>query len=402
MQSMVSLSSNPQPPKKEEGWAYNCGKCGTGFANLMDHIEHKKKCVPDTEFENKNQEEKVDDRNKQNNPKFQCSKCGEKFTNMVWYSKHQGTCTKTMDTEEDEYSEFMKSESSKNDLNEKMKPPDNKASDPKKNETKSNIKDAVPTPKVAETVKEPAMTKETPKESPKTSEKPTDDPGIKVKRFSAIIPDEPPEKFLDSPPKDIPAAGCDDHKKKKASGDPKHSRGGDLLTNGVAEKGEKTKDENNDKKLNGVNNPTKDSGARPQNNLESDEVKTRKGGSATTTKTGKITKTAKPELSKTGLSKAAEEVVAPKKTSTVEPMDVDEPEVKPKPSLKKNEMPMGSLLKDLPASNSSQQQASNPGRSAQPGNLREIHPLAVILASVLLLLLRQSIQSLSMRDVDYV
>merc|ERR1719239_2087627 len=78
------------------------------------------------------------------------------------------------------------------------------------------------------------------------------------------------------------------------------------------------------------------------------------------TKTGKITKTAKPELSKNGLSKAAEEVVTPKKTSTVEPMEVDEPEVglKSKPSLKKNEMPMGSLLKDLPASSSSQ--APNP------------------------------------------
>jgi len=366
---------NAQPPKQEESWAYNCGKCGTGFANLMDHIEHKKKCVPDTEFEKKNQEsEKVDDRNKQNAPKFQCAKCGEKFTNMVWYSKHQGTCNKTMDTEEDEYAEFMKSETSKNDLNSQSKPPDKKASEkPKKEETKSNVKDTAPKTYDAQTAKEPVIKTETTKEpevkvkvnekatesksstkgeSPKMPEKSKDDP-IKVRRFSAIIPDEPPEKFMDSPPKDIPAASCD-HKGKET--DPKHSRG-EELTNGVTENGQKTKAENSEKKLNGVNNLNKDSAARPQNNLESDEVRTKKAGS-TITKTGKITKTAKPELSKNGLSKAAEEVVTPKKTPTVEPMDVDEPETKAKPALKKNEMPMGSLLKDLPASSS---QAPNSG-----------------------------------------
>jgi len=366
---------NAQPPKQEESWAYNCGQCGTGFANLMDHIEHKKKCVPDTEFENKNKEsEKVDDRNKQNAPKFQCAKCGEKFTNMVWYSKHQGTCNKTMDTEEDEYAEFMKSETSKNDLNSQSKPPDKKASEkPKKEETKSNVKDTAPKTYDAQTAKEPVIKTETTKEpevkvkvnekatesktptkeeSPKMPEKSKDDP-IKVRRFSAIIPDEPPEKFMDSPPKDIPAASCD-HKGKET--DPKHSRG-EELTNGVTENGQKTKAENSEKKLNGVNNLNKDSAARPQNNLESDEVRTKKAGS-TITKTGKITKTAKPELSKNGLSKAAEEVVAPKKAPTVEPMDVDEPEAKAKPALKKNEMPMGSLLKDLPASSS---QAPNSG-----------------------------------------
>merc|ERR1712045_789335 len=128
--------------------------------------EHKKKCVPDTDFENKNQEsEKVDDRTKQNAPKFQCAKCGEKFTNMVWYSKHQGSCTKTMDTEEDEYSEFMKNESGKNDLNSQSKPPDKKASEtPKKDETKSNVTDTAPKPSVQETSKDPVikpgMTKE--------------------------------------------------------------------------------------------------------------------------------------------------------------------------------------------------------------------------------------------------
>ena len=386
----------------------------------MDHIEHKKKCVPDTEFEKKNQDsEKVDDRNKQNAPKFQCAKCGEKFTNMVWYSKHQGTCNKTMDTEEDEYAEFMKSETSKNDLNSQSKPPDKKASEkPKKEETKSNVKDTAPKTYDAQTAKEPVIKTETTKEpevkvkvnekatesksstnstkeeSPKMPEKSKDDP-IKVRRFSAIIPDEPPEKFMDSPPKDIPAASCD-HKGKET--DPKHSRG-EELTNGVTENGQKTKaEENSEKKLNGVNNLNKDSAARPQNNLESDEVRTKKAGS-TITKTGKITKTAKPELSKNGLSKAAEEVVTPKKPPTVEPMDVDEPETKAKPALKKNEMPMGSLLKDLPASSS---QAPNSGRSSSHPGKREIHPLAIIFASVFLLLLRQSMQSLSMRDVDYV
>merc|ERR1712037_157797 len=296
-------------------------------------------------------------------------------TNMVWYSKHQGTCNKTMDTEEDEYADFMKSETSKNDLNSQSKPPDKKASEkPKKEETKSNVKDTAP-----KTSKEPVIKTETTKESevkvkvnekatesktptkeesPKMPEKSKDDP-IKVRRFSAIIPDEPPEKFMDSPPKDIPAASCD-HKGKET--DPKHSRG-EELTNGVTENGQKTKAENKEKKLNGVNNLNKDSAARPQNNLESDEVRTKKAGS-TITKTGKITKTAKPELSKNGLSKAAEEVVTPKKTPTVEPMDVDEPETKAKPALKKNEMPMGSLLKDLPAS-SSQAPNSEPtsGRS---------------------------------------
>merc|ERR1712037_1019970 len=277
-----------------------------------------------------------------------------------------GTCNKTMDTEEDEYAEFMKSETSKNDLNSQSKPPDKKASEkPKKEETKSNVKDTAPKTYDAQTAKEPVIKTETTKEpevkvkvnekttesksstkgeSPKMPEKSKDDP-IKVRRFSAIIPDEPPEKFMDSPPKDIPAAGCD-HKGKET--DPKHSRG-EELTNGVTENGQKTKAENKEKKLNGVNNLNKDSAAQPQNNLESDEVRTKKAAGSTITKTGKITKTAKPELSKNGLSKAAEEVVTPKKTPTVEPMDVDEPaEAKAKPPPKKNEMPMGSLLKDLP------------------------------------------------------
>ena len=377
----------------------------------MDHIEHKKKCVPDTDFENKNHEsEKVDDRTKQNAPKFQCAKCGEKFTNMVWYSKHQGSCNKTMETDEDEYAEFMKSGTGKNDLNSQSKPPDRK-----KDEMNSNVKDTAPKPAKepvikTETAKEPEVKakvneKETEsksstngtntrkEESPKVSEKAKDDP-IKVRRFSAIIPDEPPEKFLESPPKDIPAASCD-HKGKET--DPKHSRG-EELTNGVTENGQKTKAEHKEKKLNGVNNLNKDSAAPPQNNLESDEIRSKKAGS-TITKTGKITKAAKPELSKNGLSKAAEEVVTPKKTPAVEPMDVDEPEGKAKSPLKKNEMPMGSLLKDLPASSS---QAPNPGRFLHPGAQRAIQPLAVIFASVFLLLLRQSMQSLSMRDVDYV
>ena len=94
-------------------------------------------------------------------------------------------------------------------------------------------------------------------------------------------------------------------------------------------------------------------------------------------------------------------MVTPKKTSTVEPMEVDEPEAQ-KTSYKKNEMPMGSLLKDLPASSSSQA-SSNPGRSPHNPGKGTIHTLvAIILASVFLLLLRQSMQSLSMRDVDYV
>merc|ERR1712037_1095043 len=83
----------------------------------------------------------------------------------------------------------------------------------------------------------------TKEESPKMPEKSKDDP-IKVRRFSAIIPDEPPEKFMDSPPKDIPAASCD-HKGKET--DLKHSRGEELTT-GVTENGQKTKAEENSEK----------------------------------------------------------------------------------------------------------------------------------------------------------
>ena len=386
----------------------------------MDHIEHKKMCVPDTEFESKKQfEEKMDDRSKQNNPKFQCSKCGEKFTNMVWYSKHQGTCNKTMYTEEDPYAEFMKSETSKSDLNGKSKPPETTPSESlKRDEAKSSVQESGPKPNVNNPFKEPIVKAEAGKESAvkveenvakakvndtpqnsqshsekNKSEKSSDDPA-KVRRFSAVIPDDPPTKFMDSPPKDIPVADCD-HKEQES--DLKHSRGEDL-TNGVTENGEKK-----EKKSNGVNNLNKDSQGRPQNNVEPDDLKPKKAG-GTITKTGKISKTTKPELSKNGLNKAAEEVITPKKTSTVEPMEVDEPiKSKAKPSaVKKNDMPMGSLLKDLPTSGSASQ-ASNSGWSAnhQPGRMA-LHPIAVILATVFLLLLRQSFQSLSTRDVDYV
>merc|ERR1712156_113431 len=131
---------------------------------------------------------------------------------------------------------------------------------------------------------------------------------------------------------------------------------GEDLTNGVTENGEKK-----EKKSNGVNNLNKDSPGRPQNNVEPDDLKPKKAGS-TITKTGKISKTTKPELSKNGLNKAAEEVITPKKTSTVEPMEVDEPvETKAKPTSvkKKNDMPMGSLLKDLPTSGSAPQTSNS-------------------------------------------
>lgn len=392
----------------------------------MDHIEHKKICVPDTEFESKKQsEEKMDDRSKQNNPKFQCSKCGEKFTNMVWYSKHQGTCNKTMNTAEDPYAEFMKSEMSKSDLNGKSKPPETKPSESlKRDEAKSGVQESGPKPNVnnafkeqvakAEAGKGPAVKVEenvakakvhdTPQNSQShseknKSEKSSDDPA-KVRRFSAVIPDDPPTKFMDSPPKDIPVADCDHNNGEES--DLKHSRGEDL-TNGVTENGEKTKAEKKEKKPNGVNNLNKDSQGRPQNNVEPDDLKPKKAGN-TITKTGKISKTTKPELSKNGLNKAAEEVITPKKTSTVELMEVDEPvESKAKPTSvkKKNDMPMGSLLKDLPTSGTAPQ-ASNSGRSANQPCRMALHLIAIILAYVFLLLLRQSIQSLSTRDVDYV
>merc|ERR1712180_533036 len=124
-------------------------------------------CVPDTEFESKKQsEEKMDDRSKQNNPKFQCSKCGEKFTNMVWYSKHQGTCNKTMFTEEDPYAEFKKSETSKSDLNGKSKPPETKPSESlKRDEAKSSVKESSQKPNANNAFKEPIVKAEAGKES---------------------------------------------------------------------------------------------------------------------------------------------------------------------------------------------------------------------------------------------
>merc|ERR1712223_1582605 len=278
----------------------------------------------------------------------------------------------------DPYAEFMKSETSKSDLNGKSKPPETKPSESlKRDEANSSVKESSPKPNVnnafkvpivkAEAGKEPAVIVEENVAKAKVneslqnsqshseknkSEKSSDEPA-KVRRFSAAIPDDPPTKFMDSPPKDIPVADCDHNNGEES--DLKHSRGEDL-TNGVTENGEKK-----EKKSNGVNNLSKDSPGRPQNNVEPDDLKPKKAGSMIT-KTGKISKTTKPELSKNGLNKAAEEVITPKKTSTVEPMEVDEPiKSKAKPtSVKKKNVPMGSLLKDLPTSGSAHQ-ASNSG-----------------------------------------
>merc|ERR1712223_2258312 len=287
----------------------------------------------------------------------------------------------------DPYAEFMKSETSKSDLNGKSKPPETKPSESlKRDEAKSSVKESGPKPNVNNPFKDPVVKAEAGEEpavkveenvaktkvnesaessqsqsEKNKSEKSSDDPA-KVRRFSAVIPDDPPTKFMDSPPKDIPVADCD-HKEQES--DLKHSRGEDL-TNGVTENGEKTKAEKKEKKSNGVNNLNKDSAGRPQNNVEPDDLKPKKAGSIIT-KTGKILKTTKPELSKNGLNKAAEEVITPKKTSTVEPMEVDEPiKSKAKPSaVKKNDMPMGSLLKDLPTSGSASQASNSEPTSAR-------------------------------------
>merc|ERR1719204_2872445 len=139
----------------------------------------------------KQSEEKMDDRSKQNNPKFQCSKCGEKFTNMVWYSKHQGTCNKTMYTEEDPYAEFMKSETSRSDLNGKSKPPETKPSESlKRDEAKSSVQESGPKPNVNNPFKEQVAKTEAGKEpefkveenvaKAKVNESPQKEPAVKV------------------------------------------------------------------------------------------------------------------------------------------------------------------------------------------------------------------------------
>ena len=406
----------------------------------MDHVNHKQKCVPDEDFSAKHDENKSEPTKEQSEgskpkmPTFQCSKCSEKFTNMVWYSKHQNSCSYNIPSE-NEYSEYTRPEPPKPDYvkvttkninkakaqdqaSETKPAPQSKATeqkskglDEKVQESSNKVPDAPATPgnvteqksngsdeKVQETAKKvPENASEPPakvREPQKKVSGPiaTEEKPLKERRFSAIIPDEPPEKFIDSPPNDIKHGNCDQKKQVEA----KHSKPEEHI-NGVNKHENKTNEQNASKKLNEATIGSKET--QFQNDNDSDESKRKKSGELGP-KTGKITKPAKQETVKmrNGLNKAAEEVIAPKKTAKIEAMEVDN-EVAATPAGKKSDMPMGSLLKDLPAN---APQASSPGRSPSPFLEQTMTMLiSVVLATVILLIFRQSIQSLVKRDIDY-
>jgi len=467
-------NNQPPPPQQErraeESFAYNCGQCGAGFTNLMDHVNHKQNCVPDEDFNGKPAEKANDSEVK---PKFQCQKCGERFTNMVWYSKHQGSCK--IGSEEDEYSEYMQSEPVQKDsstikeeiLKKKMaadkaaeeriaaeeklatvkaaaikkaagkadaekaaadkataeraaglkaaaeqkaaekaaadKAIASKAAEKKAALEKSAAKTAATEKAAAEKVaaekaatdkvaaemaakekaaadkvdKEKAAAEKAEKDKAEAkkaaadkeaeekalaaraladkaaaekaalerlqnvqrvhvnSEKTTnsqissngDSPQKSTtRRFSAIIPDDPPETL-----KEITShlSNCD----QKTEAASKHSKS-EEVTNGVTKQADKSKSENINKKSNESNNSSKEA-------------------TCLGTKTGKITKQTKADIVKqnNGFSKGVKDVVVPKTSDTVEAMEVDEEEtMKHKVTPRKSDLPMGSLLKDLPTS----------------------------------------------------
>ena len=417
-------------PQNSNGPKFECSQCGEKFSNMIWYAKHQGNCsydihIPEDEYsefmKNKTEQAKKYNSSSQapdTKPKEHVPETKEKTepkpkaSEKPKESKTTKIPEKPKEPEKPKMAEIPKVvENPKESLVTKV--PDKPKDSEKTKVTEIPIvveknKNPVIT-KVPEKQKEPMNQKESAtgktenivteslsgskKKVPMSTTYNSDTSSEKPRRFSAVIPDEPPQKFIDSPPKEIPNGNCDHNKKVNGT----HSKPEEHI-NGVTRNGNKTQGENVAQKTSEATNGSSVSNPILQEKRE--EVKMRKPG-ALGTKTSKVTNPSQPEGEKlkNGLSKAANNEVKPK--NSVEAMEVDDDSLlASKPAVKRSDMPMGSLLKDLPAS--TPQMSTAGWCSPLPFRQQMTSLITVVLTTVFLHIIRQSIQRLIMRDIDSV
>ena len=414
-------------PQNSNGPKFECSQCGEKFSNMIWYAKHQGNCsydihIPEDEYseftKNKAEpakksnsssqapdtkpKEHVPETKKKTEPK---SKVQEKTTE----SKTTKIPEKPKEPEKPKVPEIPKVVEKPKEPPITDKPKDSEKT--KVTEVPKGVEKNKTTgiTKVPEKPKDPKKQKESPggktenkvtenmsettKKVPMSTTNNTDTSSEKPRRFSAVIPDEPPQKFIDSPPKEIPNGNCDHDKKVNGT----HSKPEEHI-NGVTRNGNKTQGENVAQKTSEQTNGSSVSDPNLQEKRE--EVKMRKPG-ALDTKTSMVTNHTKPEGKKlkNGPSKTANNEVKPK--NSVEAMEVDDDSLlASKPAVKRSDMPMGSLLKDLPAS--TPQMSTAGWCSPLPFRQQMTRLITVVLTTVFLHIIRQSIQRLIMRDIDSV
>jgi len=394
MEEDEDVQQNPVIEEKP----FNCGHCGEGFNNLMDYALHKKICVPDEDFgfasgmqdvinnqyktekkvgfaenleksksapESKKEEHsnpsqkaqassKAQEKKLPNSPTFQCEKCDEKFTNMVWYAKHKNACqigkctepeaTSTSDpvSERNTKCEEEESKSSKNiptKVNISEEP--QKQSSPQKHSKSSSMTNG------QNDKSNNDINQKTTKEEVLTTRKEYKDTKIDI----------PMPPFVDNKVKEKSENKNEGiktgHNVKNDNDSSQNTSKENILPTPKEPKKdtEKKLKENIIPTQNNVKDMEVDSSVQQPNKNKVEDITPKKSNPGM--KTGKVTKPAKAAKLNGTLNKDDfDPKKKPETKTSVEAMDIDEPEIKkaetPKTTPKKNDMPMGSLLTNLP------------------------------------------------------
>jgi len=401
MQEDGFVKENPRVDEKP----FNCGHCGEGFCNLMDYALHKKVCVPDEDFgfstgmqdvinnqsktdkkvvfdeklETTKDSAKSKDQKPHAMPSFQCDKCEECFTNMVWYAKHKNKCQISESTE-------AKSTSSNKPVYEMngSKESDSSNNIPAENEDSKCSQNEHSLPKHSETTTLPKGTNSKNDILIGATEKEKTDSRVDAQKDSTLK--ETPKEVSPNKNDKINKTAVNENDNELNQNTTKEN----VLTNtneiknvvsnqemeNISVKEKENKAQDNQSTISSTK--TKDTNIKktpdlkptltndiidttqkedeidmdidsPENISEDKSMRKINLG----TKTGKVTKSSKKmtrPLSKDKTDTDRTNKVEDK--TTVESMDVDEPEITEiknvKPSQKKNDMPMGSLLTNLP------------------------------------------------------
>jgi len=321
----------------------------------------------------------ANEQKKQTTPKFQCEKCAERFTNMVWYAKHKNACKVGESTEPEPTSEKEPvpvtngKHESKSSNNIPSNEPQKQSSPPKHSNNSSmtngsNVEkdingskeNVLPMPKTSKNIKIDVDEKEE-DISPNKNDQATKT-AQNVKKDNDNIQNTSKENVCPTQEKiknDI--NGFRKTSKEQASTTSKEMKNDNHISQTETKENitltpmEKKYGKHGEKVSNENCAPSKvdDIKMDTDNQYHNDknvEEKTQKKN-VQITKTGKVTKPAKAQK----LSKDLADVDLknkPEATCTVEDMDVDDPEISKvdtlKPTQKKNDMPMGSLLTNLP------------------------------------------------------
>merc|ERR1712013_661923 len=362
---------------------FNCGHCGEGFCNLMDYALHKKICVPDEDFgfssgmedainnqfktdkksvfEEKSETTKDSteskDKKPQARPSFQCDKCEECFSNMVWYAKHKNKCQISESTEAKSTSSSKpvyemngnkESDSSHYIPTEKdsSKCPDNANLQPKHSETttlpkETNSKNDI---LIGTREKEKKESRVDTREDSTVKETPKDVSPNQNNTINKTVVNKNDDELNPNTTKENNSTNTEDvllnHEKENTSEkDIKNAT--DMKATMLSNKSDTTIKE--DEIEMDIDTPNKISENKPTRKTNQG---TKIGKVAKPSKSAKTAKTLSTDKTETDMTNKVEDKTA------VESMEIDEPEIAKvecvKPLQKKNEMPMGSLLTNLP------------------------------------------------------